>query len=58
MVRSAKAIQRETGARFIVFVHGDELPRFVTTPATNGVTLRIYYTKDGAEASDQIASLD
>jgi hypothetical protein len=58
IVRSAKAIQRETGARFIVFVHGDELPRFVTTPAANGVTLRIYYTKDEAEASDQIASLD
>ncbi len=58
MVRSAKAIQRETGARFIVFVHGDELPRFVTTPTTNGVTLRIYYTKDEAEASDQVAALD
>jgi hypothetical protein len=58
MIRSAKAIQRETGARFIVFVHGEELPRFITTPTSNGVSLRLYYTKDEAAASDQIASLE
>jgi hypothetical protein len=58
LVRSAKAIQRETGARFIIFVHGDELPRFITTPQSNGVSLRLFYTKDEGLASDQIASLD
>ncbi len=58
MIRSAKAIQRETGARFIIFVHGDELPRFITTPQSNGVSLRMYYSKDEAAASDQIATLE
>ncbi len=58
LIRSAKSIQRETGARFIIFVRGDKLPRFITTPQSNGVSLRLYYNKDGAAASDQIASLE
>jgi hypothetical protein len=56
MVRSIKAVQRENGARYIVFVNGD-LPRFMTKSKTGGVALRLYYT-DGVEVPTQIAALD
>ncbi|MCP4606845.1 MAG: hypothetical protein GY847_41115 [Proteobacteria bacterium] len=46
MIRSVKAIQRETGARFVVHVHGDHLPRFMTSPKTGGVGLRLYGLND------------
>ena len=56
MVRSIKAIQRESGARFIVYVNGD-LPRFITSPKGNGVSLRLYYEND-AENTTTVASLE
>lgn len=55
MIRSVKAIQRESGARFIVYVNGD-LPRFMTSPKGNGVSLRLYYEND-AENTTTVASL-
>ncbi len=56
MIRSIKAIQRETGARFVVYVHG-ELPRFMTSPKANGVSLRLYHLNNDAVESDQVAML-
>ena len=55
MVRSIKSIQRESGARFIVYVNG-ELPRFITTPKTNGVSLRLYLEGDDMKTA-AVASL-
>ena len=55
MVRSIKSIQRESGARFIVYVNG-ELPRFITTPKTNGVSLRLYLEEDTMK-TEAVASL-
>jgi hypothetical protein len=40
MIRSIKAVQREGGARFVVYVNGD-LPRFMTNPHSGGVELRL-----------------
>jgi hypothetical protein len=57
MIRSVKAVQRETGARFIVFVHG-ELPRFLTAAKPGGIALRLFRESgDGAEAAEQVAML-
>jgi hypothetical protein len=55
MVRSIKAIQRESGARFVVYVNGD-LPRFMTNPKGAGVSLRLYYDQE-AEDTTTVASL-
>ncbi len=54
MIRSVKAIQRESGARFIVYVNG-ELPRFITTPSKSGVQLRLYFAGDETGASEVAA---
>ncbi|MDD5307556.1 MAG: hypothetical protein PHU25_09585 [Deltaproteobacteria bacterium] len=57
MIRSIKVVQRETGARFIVYVLG-ELPRYMTQPKPGGVSLRLVRGVDGEPAeSDQIALL-
>lgn len=56
MIRSVKALQRETGARFIVYVEG-ALPRFITTPDGKGVALRLYYESDDSKAADEVAML-
>jgi hypothetical protein len=57
MIRSVKAVQRETGARFIVFVHG-ELPRFLTAAKPGGIALRLFRESgDGAGAAEQVAML-
>jgi hypothetical protein len=50
MVRSVKAMQRETGARFVVYVNG-ELPRFITSPKSNGIALKL--VRDAAALSTQ-----
>jgi hypothetical protein len=58
MIRSVKAVQRETGARFVVFIHG-ELPRFLTVTKPGGIALRLY--RESAEQpaqSEQVAVLD
>ncbi len=57
MIRSIKVIQRETGARFIVYVHGN-LPRFITSPKTRGVSLRLYHPEDNSAPSEKVALLD
>lgn len=57
MVRSVKAVQRETGARFVIFVNG-ELPRFMTAPKTGGVSLRLYREDDPSAATERVAVLD
>jgi len=58
MIRSVKAVQRETGARYVVFVHG-ELPRFLTTTKPGGIALRLYREPaDQPTASEKVASLD
>lgn len=54
MIRSIKAIQRESGARYIVYVHGT-LPRFATSPKTDGVFLRLYHEIEEANSTEQIA---
>lgn len=41
MIRSVKAVQRENGARFVIFIHG-ELPRFLTVTKPGGIALRLY----------------
>jgi hypothetical protein len=56
MIRSIKSIQRESGARFIVYVNG-ELPRFITTPTKTGIALRLYFNADDAGTS-AVAALD
>jgi hypothetical protein len=55
MVRSIKAVQRETGARFIVYTQGEELPRFVTEPQKTGVKLRLIWSE--TEDAEQLAAL-
>lgn len=50
MIRSIKSIQRESGARFIVYVNGD-LPRFITSPKAGGVSLRLFYDEVEQSAS-------
>ncbi len=59
MIDSVKAIQRETGARFVVFING-ELPRFMTAPKTGGVLLKLYHEREGDEAApaEQVAMLE
>ncbi|MFO8070470.1 MAG: hypothetical protein R6V85_01230 [Polyangia bacterium] len=59
MVDSVKAIQRETGARFVVFIKG-ELPRFMTAPKTGGVLLKLYHEgeKDETAPAEQVAMLE
>ena len=57
MIRSVKAVQRETGARFVIFVNGD-LPRFMTAPKTGGVSLRLYKEDDPSAATERVALLD
>lgn len=56
MVRSIKSIQRESGARFIVYVNGG-LPRFITSPKQNGVSLRLYFDDDEMNTA-AVASLE
>lgn len=51
MIRSIKAIQRETGARFIVYVNGT-LPRFMTNPLAQGVALRLYHEDKESDPSE------
>ena len=55
MIRSIKSIQRESGARFVVFVNG-ELPRFMTSPKSKGVSLRLYYDSDAEKKTGTVAS--
>ena len=58
MIRSVKAVQRETGARYVVFVNGS-LPRFMTAPKTGGIMLRLY--RDSVEEpgeTEQVAMLE
>ncbi len=57
MVRSVKAIQRETGARFMVRING-KAPRFMTSPKTGGVALRLFREPDPSAKTEQIALLD
>ena len=45
MIRSVRAVQRESGARFVIYVNGD-LPRFATAPMAAGVQLRLYREND------------
>jgi hypothetical protein len=56
MVRSIKAVQRETGARFIVYTKGGELPRFVTDTQKNGVSLRLSWSASDDD-QDRLAAL-
>ena len=56
MVDSVKMIQRETGARFVVYVNG-ELPRFMTDPRNVGVSLRLYRLPDESAKTQQVALL-
>jgi hypothetical protein len=58
MVHSVKAMQRETGARFVVYVNG-ELPRFITAPKGNGIALKL--VRDAAAIAtqtQQVAALE
>ena len=59
IIRSIKAVQRENGARFIVYVHGN-LPNFKTTPRSGGIRLSLYYDSSERASSDtqQVAMLD
>ena len=57
MIRSIKSIQRETGARFIVYVRG-ELPRFMTSPKGTGVALRLYDLAGENLSSQEVAMAD
>jgi hypothetical protein len=58
MIKSIKAVQRETGARFVIFVNG-ELPRFMTIPRPTGVSVKLF-REGGVEpaATEQVALLD
>jgi hypothetical protein len=58
MVRSVKAMQRESGARFVIYING-ELPRFVTAPKTGGIALRLF-REEGTEpvSTEQVAMID
>ena len=58
MIKSVKAVQREIGARYVIFING-ELPRFMTAPKTGGIMLKL--TRDNSEgsgATEQIAALE
>jgi hypothetical protein len=58
MVRSVKAMQRETGARFVVYVNG-ELPRFMTAPKTTGIALKLVRdTASPSTQTQQVAALE
>ena len=59
IIRSIKAVQRENGARFIVYVKGN-LPNFKTTPRSGGVRLSLYYDSEErtSEETQQVAMLD
>ncbi|MBN2530524.1 MAG: hypothetical protein JXR76_29325 [Deltaproteobacteria bacterium] len=59
IIRSIKAVQRENGARFIVYVHGN-LPNFKTSPRNGGIRLSLYYDAREQKSSDtqQVAMLD
>lgn len=58
MVRSVKAMQRETGARFVVYIEG-ELPRFMTAPRTTGIALKLIRDAAApAPGTQQVAALD
>jgi hypothetical protein len=57
MVRSIKAMQRETGARFVVYVNG-ELPRFMTSPKSTGIALKLVReAATGPAETQQVAAL-
>jgi hypothetical protein len=58
MVRSVKAMQRETGARFVVYVNG-ELPRFLTSPKANGIALKLIRdAAAGSTSTQEVAALE
>ncbi|HUT76291.1 MAG TPA: hypothetical protein VM285_01300 [Polyangia bacterium] len=58
MIRSVKAMQRESGARFVVYVNG-ELPRFITSSKTAGIMLRLFREEgDEPAATEQVAMID
>jgi hypothetical protein len=56
MIRSIKAVQRETGARFIVFIHG-ELPRFFAATRPGGISLRLFREAADDKVTEQVAML-
>ncbi|MBN2673527.1 MAG: AMIN domain-containing protein [Deltaproteobacteria bacterium] len=51
IIRSIKAVQRENGARFIVYVNGN-LPNFKTAPKNGGIRLSLYYDAPEQTSSD------
>lgn len=58
MIKSVKAVQREIGARYVIFING-ELPRFMTAPKTGGILLKLTReTSEGAGVTEQIAALE
>ncbi|MBN2719128.1 MAG: AMIN domain-containing protein [Deltaproteobacteria bacterium] len=59
IIRSIKAVQRENGARFIVYVKGN-LPNFKTSPKSGGIRLSLYYDSEERASSEtqQVAMLD
>ncbi len=58
MIRSVKAMQRESGARFVIYVNG-ELPRFITAPKTGGIALRLFREESAEPVStEQVAMAD
>ena len=58
MIKSVKAVQREIGARYVIFING-ELPRFMTAPKTGGILLKLTREiPEGAGATEQIAVLE
>ncbi len=58
MIKSVKAVQREIGARYVIFING-ELPRFMTAPKTGGILLKLSREiSEGAGATEQIAALE
>ncbi len=58
MIRSVKSIQRETGARFVIYVNGESLPRFMTSPRADGVSLRLYDLDTETITSQEVAMAD
>ncbi len=53
IIKSVKAIQRESGARFIIYVKGD-LPNFKTKSIKEGIRLNLYYDDlNGSEGAAQ-----
>ncbi len=58
MIKSVKAVQREIGARYVIFING-ELPRFMTAPKTGGILLKLIRdNSEGSGATEQIAALE